>query len=199
KDNAAHPKAENARFYYGLTLVKLDDFKQAREVLRSFVRDYPKSRDVAGAGYWIGHAHQFFYDFFPAEKEAARFVGAAQQDPLREWALPYLADSELRLKRPDAALKHFQQALEAFPAGEMAEDARFGLARCYELMKKTPEAIRTYQEVAANRAGTRAAEAQMSLGSLQYDAGDYAAAAAAFQAVEQRFPESAHLPPAHLT
>src|SRR5262249_51132611 len=50
KNHGQHPKAENARFYYGLTLVKLDDFKQAREILRNFVRDYPRSRDAASAG-----------------------------------------------------------------------------------------------------------------------------------------------------
>jgi TolA-binding protein len=198
KDHGQHPKAENARFYYGLTLVKLDDFKPAREVLRNFVRDYPKSRDATSAGYWIGHASYFLDDFAQAEMELSLFAAAAPRDALMEWALPYLADSELRLKKPDAALKHFQQSLDAFPRGEMADDARFGLARCYELLKKTPEAIKAYREVAANRAGGRAAEAQMSLGSLQYEAGDYAAAAAAFQAVEERFPESAQLPQAQL-
>ena len=198
KNHGQHAKAENARYYYGLALVKLDDFKPAREVLRNFVRDYPKSRDVLGAAYWIGHASYFLDDFAAAETELARFVATAPQDPLAEWALPYLADSELRLKKPDAALRHFQQALDAFPKGDMADDARFGLARCYELLKKTPEAIRTYQEIVASRSSARAAEAQLSLGGLQYEAGDYAAAAAAFQTVEQRFPESPQLPQAQL-
>src|SRR5260370_16031886 len=63
KAHARHPKAESARFYYGLTLVKLDDFKEAREVLRSFVKDYPKSRDVVPAAYWLGHASYFLDDF----------------------------------------------------------------------------------------------------------------------------------------
>lgn len=198
KANAQHPKAESARFYYGLTLVKLDDFKQAREVLRNFVKDYPKSREVGPAGYWIGHASYFLDDFAQAEAELGRFVGATPQDPLSEWALPYLADAELRLKKSEAALKHFQQALDAFPKGEMAEDARFGLARCCELLKKFPEAIKAYQEVAANRAGGRAAEAQLSLGGLQFESGDYAAAAKAFEALEQRFPESSQVPQAQL-
>ena len=198
KNHAQHPKAENARFYFGLTLVKLDDFKQAREVLRNFVNAYPQSRDVAAATYWIGHASYFLDDFAVAETELGRFVGLAPQDPLLEWALPYLADAELRLKKPEAALKHFQQALDTFPKGEMAEDTKFGLARSYELLKKTPEAIRTYQDVAANRTGNRAAEAQISLGDLHFDAGDFAAAAADFEAFEQRFPESKQLAQAQL-
>jgi TolA-binding protein len=198
KNHGQHAKAENARYYYGLTLVKLDEFKQARDVLRNFVRDYPKSRDAVAAAYWIGHASYFLDDFAAAEAELTRFVAAAPQDPLAEWALPYLADSELRLKKPDAAVRHFQQALDAYPKGDMADDARFGLARCYELLKKTPEAIRAYQEIAGSRSSARAAEAQLSLGGLQYEAGDYAAAAAAFGAVEQRFPESPQLPQAQL-
>ncbi len=198
KTNGQHPKAENARFYYGLALVKLDEFKSAREVLREFVKDFPKSRDAVAAGYWIGHASYFLDDFAQAEAELTRFVNAAPRDGLAEWALPYLADAELRLKKPDVALKHFQQALEAFPKGEMAEDSRFGLARCYELLKKTPEAIRAYQEIAAVRGSARAAEAQLSLGGLQYEAGEFAAAATSFQALEARFPESPQLPQAQL-
>ena len=198
KNHGQHPKAENARFYFGLTLVKLDDFKQAREVLRNFVKAYQTSRDVTAASYWIGHSSYFLDDFAAAEVELGKFVGLAPQDPLMEWALPYLADAELRLKKPEAALKHFQQALDAFPKGEMAEDAKFGLARSYELLKKTPEAIREYQEVAANPAGTRAAEAQLNLGDLHFDTGDFAAAAADFEAFEKRFPESKQLVQAQL-
>ncbi|MBI3863321.1 MAG: tetratricopeptide repeat protein [Planctomycetia bacterium] len=193
KNHGQHPKAENAKFYYGLTLVKLDDFKQAREVLRGFVKDYPKSRELTIAGYWIGHSSYFLDDFADAEKELSRFVAASAQDPLLEWALPYLADAELRLKKPEAAAQHFQRALDSFPKGEMVEDARFGLGRSYELLKKLPEAIKAYQEVAANRAGSRAADAQLNLGDLHFDSGDYAAAAADFEVFEQRFPESPQL------
>ncbi|HEY3964421.1 MAG TPA: tetratricopeptide repeat protein [Planctomycetaceae bacterium] len=193
KDHGDHPKAENARFYYGLTLVKLENFKQARDVLRGFVKDYPKSRELTAAGYWIGHSSYFLDDFAEAEKELSRFITAAPQDALQEWALPYLADSELRLQKPEASAQHFQQALDAFPKGEMAEDAKFGLARSFELLKKIPEAIKAYQEVAANRAGGRAADAQLNLGDLHFDAGDFAAAAADFEAFEQKFPESPQL------
>jgi TolA-binding protein len=193
KNHGQHAKAENARFYYGMTLVKLEDFKQARETLRAFVKDYPKSRELTTAGYWIGHSSYFLDDFAEAEKELSRFIAAAPQDALREWALPYLADSELRLKKPEAAAAHFQQALDAFPKGEMAEDARFGLARSYELLKKIPEAIKAYQEVAANRTGVRAADAQLNLGDLHFDAGDFAAAAADFEVFEQKFPTSPQL------
>jgi TolA-binding protein len=193
KTHGQHAKAENARFYYGLTLVKLEDFKQAREVLRRFANDYPKSRELPTASYWIGHSSYFLDDFAEAEKELSRFIVASPQDALREWALPYLADSELRLQKPEAAARHFQQALDAFPKGEMAEDARFGLARSYELLKKFPEAIKAYQEVAANRAGSRAADAQLNLGDLHFDAKDYSAAVADFAAFEQKFPESPQL------
>src|SRR6516225_7404960 len=63
KDHAQHPKAETARFYYGLALIKLEDFKQGREALRKFVRDYPKSRELVAARYWMGHASYFLDDF----------------------------------------------------------------------------------------------------------------------------------------
>ncbi|MBS0262004.1 MAG: tetratricopeptide repeat protein [Planctomycetes bacterium] len=196
KNHSQHKKAENARFYYGLTLVKLDDFKTARTVLRNFMRDYPKSNDITAALYWAGHCSYFLDDYPDAEKELTRFVAAAPEDPLCEWALPYLADAELRLKKPEVAARHFRQALDAYPKGEMTDDAKFGLARCYEQLQKTPEALQAYRELAANTASPRAPEALLSLGDLYFDTQDYAAAATAFAEFETKFSTSPQMPQA---
>src|SRR5205823_1558912 len=98
----------------------------------------------------------------------------------------------------DAAVRHLQQALTAYPQGSMAEDAKFFLARSYEAQKKYPAAVKLYQELATNRAGTRAAEAQLYLGARYFEEGNYSAAVQAYQKVEQQFPESPLIPLARL-
>ena len=193
KNHGQHSKAENAKFYYGLTLVKLDQFQSARETLRGFVKDYPKNRDRQLAGYWIGHCSYFLDQFADAEKELTEFIAASPDDPLREWALPYLADAELRLHKAESAAQHFRQALDAFPQGEMIDDSRFGLGRALEQMKNGTEAEKIYRELAANRNGLRAADAQLALGDLHFDAGDFTAAVADFETFEKDFPASPRL------
>ncbi|MGQ0634605.1 MAG: tetratricopeptide repeat protein [Planctomycetaceae bacterium] len=194
KENPRHPKAETARFIHALTVVKLEDFRQARDMLRGFVKDYPDSKDAATARYWIGHCSFYLGDYPAAERELAEFLKLAPDDRLREWALPYLADSLLRQEKAEAALKQFRAALEAFPEGALAEDARFGLARSHELLKHTDEALRLYRELAANKQGARAAEAQLNLGGLLFDSGKYGEAAAAYTDLVKRFAGSPQAP-----
>lgn len=190
KDNAKHPKAETARFYYALSLIKLDDFKSAREELRGYLKDFSKGREAPLAGYWIGHCSFHLEDYGAAAKELAAFLQKSPDHALREWALPYLGDSELRLKDPEGALKHFEQAISDFPEGALVEDAQFGRARSLELLKRAPDAMKAYEALAANRSGTRSAEAQLNLGGLLFDNNQFAEAAAAYRAVEEHFPKS---------
>lgn len=185
-----HPRAESARFYYGLSLVKLDDLRQAREVLRRFVHDFPKSRDVGTAGYWVGHCSFFLQDYPAAEHELAAFLSQSPQDPLGEWALPYLADAELRQQKAAAAQRHFDEALKAFPNGALADDVKFGLARSYELLRQNDVAQRLYREVSDDGENPHAAEARLNLGGLLFDSGRYADAAAAYASLLERFPAS---------
>ncbi|MSR59843.1 MAG: tetratricopeptide repeat protein [Planctomycetaceae bacterium] len=198
KKNGQHPKAEVARYFLALSLIKLDDYKQARDVLRAYAKDFPKGRDVQSAGYWIGHCSFYLEDFAASERELAAFLAKSPDDPLRQWALPYLGDVELRLKKPEAAMRHFEESLKAFPESELAEDARFGLARSHELLKQPDAALTAYQALAANRTGQRAAEAQLSVGTLQYDASRFQEAAAAYEALEKHFPNSPQAPLAQL-
>lgn len=198
KKNAKHRNTENARFYLGLTLVNLEEYKQSRDVLRDFVRDYPKSDHTTAALFWQGQCSYLLDDLPAAEFELSAFVFKAPNDPLLERALPWLGEVELRRNKPDLAVKHLQQSLQTHPQGALVEDAKFFLARSYEAQKKYPEAVKLYQELAANRVGTRAAEAQLSLGARFFEEGNYTAAAQAYQRVEQQFPESTLLPLARL-
>jgi cellulose synthase operon protein C len=198
KKNPRHPRAENARYLLGVSLAKLEDFSVARDVLRNFLKDFPKSQDARSAGYWVGHCSFHLDDLPAAEKELSAFLAAAAEDPLREWALPYLGDVELRLKKPEAALRHFQEAVRDHPRGALVDDARWGLARSYDALKKYPEAVALYKEISVDRSSPRAANALLNLGGRHFDDGDYAAAAGDYDAIEKRFPESPLVPLAQL-
>ena len=61
---------------------------------------------------------------------------------------PYLADTKLRLKQPEAARDLFKKALAQFPQSRLTDDSKFGLARADEDLHETDAAAEIYAELA---------------------------------------------------
>lgn len=185
-----NPRVATARFFLGLSLVNNGDYKAARDTLRIFLQEAPMSRNVAHALYRIAESSYLLDDLPRAEPELTTFITKYPEDQLVDRAMPYLADVQLRLSKIELAEKTFQQALAKFPNGPMAEDCEFGIAKCYEAQKKLEQAIAIYTKLAARTASERAPEAQLNLGNRLYDLDRFDQAAAAFEKLEQTFPES---------
>lgn len=198
KDNAKHDRAPFARLYLGLSLTNLEKYDEARTVLRAFVKDYPNNAQVPQAMYRVAESSYFLDDLKGAEAEFAAFLAKSPEDALREYALPYLADTQLRLGKPDAAAANFQQSIKLFPQGKLLEDSRWGLAKALDAQQKFPEALVLYREIAANRAGVRAAQAQLQIASRLFEQKDFANAAKAYTDLEKNFPESKYVATARL-
>ena len=198
KQYPASPRVATARFFLGLSQVNTGDYKGARDTLRIFLQEAPMSRNVGHAIYRIAESSYLLDDFARAEPELTTFITKYPEDPLIDRALPYLADVQLRLNKIDVALQTFQDALKRFPAGPMAEDCEFGIAKCYEAQKKYAPAVEIYTRLAANTKSERAPEAQLNLGNRLYDLDQFDKAAAAFTKLEQTFPQSPLVPIARL-
>lgn len=197
KSNPNHSRAATARLYLGLALVNQGDFAAARDALREFVKLHPDDKNLPDALYRIGETSYSLEDYQQAEKDLLAFLTRYPRHTLGEWALPYLADAELRLGKPAQAAGHFQQAIDQYPQGKLTNEARFGLARALEAEKKIPEAVKLYRELAASD-GPRAAASQLRVATILYDEQDYAKAAVEFLALTERFPKSPLLPTAQL-
>lgn len=198
KDNAKHDRAPFARLYLGLSLTNLEKYDEARTVLRAFVKDYPNNAQVPQAMYRVAESSYFLDDLKSADAEFTAFLAKSPEDALREYALPYLADTQLRLGKPDAAATNFQQSIKLFPQGKLLEDSRWGLAKSLDAQQKFPEALVLYREIAANRAGVRAAQAQLQIASRLFEQKDFANAAKAYTDLEKNFPESKYVATARL-
>ena len=190
KQTPKHPKVASARMLLGEALTRQDKYAEARTVLRGYVRDYSKAKNVADAMYRVAECSYFLDDFKSAAPEFQAFLTKDSDHKLAEYALPYLGDALLRLKKPQEASVHFAKALKAFPKSEMNEDAKFGLARAYESLKKNREAITLYTDLAADEKGAKALFAQESLATLYYDGGQYAKSAEAYIDLTTRFSKS---------
>ena len=198
KDHPQHDRVSFARLYLGLSLTNLEKYEEARTVLRGFVKDYPNNVQVPQAMYRVAESSYFLDDLKGAESEFTAFLAKSPEDVLREYALPYLADTQLRLGKPEPAAANFQQSIKLFPQGKLLEDSRWGLAKALDAQQKFPEAIVLYREIAANRAGVRAAQAQLQIASRLFEQKDFTNAAKAYTDLEKNFPESKHVPTARL-
>lgn len=198
KANPRHEKAAAAKLYLGLTLVNLTTYDDAREILRDYVKQFPNSDQLSDALYRVAECSYFLDETQTAETEFETFLKRYPRDDLVQWALPYLGDCQLRLNKPREAAESFRKSLELFPEGPLAEDSRFGSARCFELLGEASKAAEIYKQIASDETGTRGAQAQLNLATLQFDAERFAEAADAYTDVEKRFPDSKLVPLARL-
>ncbi|MCH7988233.1 MAG: tetratricopeptide repeat protein [Planctomycetes bacterium] len=198
KGHPRHEKAEPARLYLGIALENDEKYSAARTVFREFLSKHPKSKNLPNAMYRVAECSNFLNDLESAEREFSAFLKKYPDHKLAEWALPYLADAQLRRNKPQTALKNFQKALEKFPRSELAVDARFGSARCHEQLKHYSQAIEIYTKLAANRSGSRAAEAHMNLAAVYFDTEKFLEAAETYAEFSKLFPKSLQGPNAQL-
>ena len=190
KKHSQHSKVAYARLYLGLTLINVDKHADARKELRLFVAKFPKNQNLTHAMYRVAECSYFLNDLKAAQTEFDAFLKKSPDDPLCEWALPYLADTQLRLGKADVAVPNFKKSLKLFPQSRLAEDAKFGLARSYESLKKYNDAIGVYKQLASNADGARAVESQLNLATCYFDSDQPKLAAQAYVDLAKRFPES---------
>ncbi len=197
-NHPTHVRVPYAKLYLGLALVNLKDYNGARDVLRDYARRYPQSQNHPDAMYRVAECSYLLDDLRAAATEFDAFIEKYPDHDLHEFALPYYGDVLLRLNRPREAASRFQESLETHPKGRLGEDAKFSLARAYEALDENARAIELYQQLAANRAGARAAQSQMNLGALYFAAKSFDEAAKIYSQLEVRFPESRLAPLARL-
>jgi len=176
-----------ARLYRGIALENLEKYKEARTVLRGFVKDYPKNKSRNDALFRVAECSYFLNDLKAAETEFLTFLKADPKHEFGEFALPYLGDVQYRLKKPKQAAAHFELALKRFENGRMADDARFGLARCRMALNQPDEAIKLFRELSKKTESTLAADAQLELGSLLFSLKRFDAAGKAFDEFDTHF------------
>ena len=198
KQYPKHVKVPLARLYLGLTLGQLEKYSESRNVLRGFVKDYPKSKYRPRAMYRVAECSYLLDDLKPAESEFDAFLKAYSDSELAEWALPNLADVQRRRNKPREAVANYRRALQRFPNSHLTEGSKFGLARSYEALRRTDDSVGLYKQLAANRAGERAAEAQMKLATIYFDEQKYDLAAEGYVRLVEQFPESPLRPEAEL-
>jgi TolA-binding protein len=182
-----HPRANQARFFYGEALSQLGRWKLAQSQFGELLRRDPNHRYARQALFRSGETAYFGGDPRTAKHDLQAFREKFPQDSLNGYALPYLASLALRAENAAGARELFSAALEQFPAGPLVEDCRLGVGQAYEQLGQLERAKREYQQVADSPLTD---QALLHLGTLDNALGNQAAALASFERLATMFPDS---------
>jgi len=184
-----HPRAVDATFYYGETLVQLGRWQEARKQFTSVLERDPGGKHAVAAAFRAGEAAYMSGEDQAAQRELDAFRAAHPDHPLNEYALPYLGSLALQQRDVATAEQRFADSLARFPQGPLAIESRYGLAQAQQESGKLSEARDGYRAVSREQVPL-AEQALVQLAGVENKAGAYAEALADLDAFEQRFPTS---------
>lgn len=192
------PNLPTARFFLGLARINVEKYAEARRMLREYLRVHAKHEYIADARYQVAWCSYLLGEQEMAAREFASFIENHAKHKNVEWALVYLGDAQLQLDRAEEAAKSFRRSLDEHPKGAMAEDARMGLARAYELGEDYEKAVAEYRSVVDDPRSTRREEARFSLAGRLYDLDRFEESATEYDGFATAFADSELVPSARM-
>lgn len=136
----ANPKDAGARLDLALLLVQLGKAEQAKPVINELVKQYPNDLNALDAQFRIAVATR---DLAAAGAAADAIVALQPKEALGYYYRGEVAEAS---KKPEDALRDYQQAIEVNP---QAQDPWAALTRALVQMNRAPEAIKRLDEAAA--------------------------------------------------
>jgi TolA-binding protein len=188
-EGAPGQTVQRAHFYLGESLVQLRQFDDAAVQFHQFLQANSDAALARKALFRAGEASHLGGHLDAAQRDLQAFLKQYPDDGLCAYALSYLAEIARSRSRPADAETLFRQSLDKYPAGPLADDCRYGLARALEAQRNDDEAKRLYAALAAGSSAW-ADDAQYALAVRQYADGALAEALKAFEAFETTFKDS---------
>ena len=188
REHPTSPFAADARFYEAECRYAREKWNGAYELYKSFLKTQPLSphaplieRRLYDMGvYQVDEGKRGFFDTSGEGVEVLLYlVDVFPNGDMADDALLYVADHEMRQRRPQDAVLHLHDLLDHYPGSEWAYEARLRLAKAYRDLNRGPKydadalrraaaQYRAYIEiVSADRA--RAAEYATSLDEARYE------------------------------
>ncbi|MFP4473560.1 MAG: tetratricopeptide repeat protein [Candidatus Omnitrophota bacterium] len=150
------PFADYAQFQQGVVLLKKGDQEAARFSLHALKNNFPQSRYIPEADYYIGLAHFHSRNWGNVVKYIDQFLKtAANASGLEGQARYILGVSLMRLERYDRALKLFRSlASEPSDQAWVTQTAELNIAKCLYRMGRVKEALRRFERIMTDFQGT---------------------------------------------
>lgn len=184
-----HEFATSAMFFLGESLVQQGKYAEGRRWFLKLIEQEPKHRFARQAVFRVGESSYLLGNHDNAKRELDWFCEQYPDDQLNAFALPYLGAIALAAAENDAALAHYESAIALFPKSPMIDECRYGRARALEQQGQWKAAQQQYLELAGS-AGPLADDAQIQLGIVQYNRGQFEKAEQELQTFLRKFGDS---------
>ena len=143
---------------------ELERYREAGEVLESFIAEFATSDLMASASYFCGEAMFRAGRNGQAAKHLKRVVKDFADDRVCGPSMLRLGECEASLQRWARSERVFGDYLDRFGDSEFSYQAQFGVGWAQENQGRFDEAVASYKRVAANHRGPTAARAQFQIG-----------------------------------
>ena len=181
----------NARLYQG-------NFRESRQAFDEFLKGAPDDSRRLTARYRLGELAYLLGDLTAARRSLEEFSAATSDHPGLEVALTYLGDACFGLQDFSHARAAYQRSLAAYPAGRLAERAKYGLGRTLAASGERDQALTVMQELTKQANPEWVDRAWLQIGLIRKSAGQFADAVEAFTTLERAAPRSTLRPEARL-
>jgi tol-pal system protein YbgF len=130
KEKAAQASAAEQQAYdASIGQFKAGNYGSAVQGLKAFITQYPNSKLVPSAQYWVGNAYYALRDYKSAITAQQRVVDNWPSDPKAADAMLGIASSQAELGDVNASRKTLQTLVQKYPSSQAADQAKQRLAR----------------------------------------------------------------------
>ena len=190
---------DDARFGLANARLYLGNFRESRQSFGEFLKGAPDDSRKLTARYRLGELAYLLGDLAAARRSLEEFIAATADHPGLEVALTYLGDVCFGLQDFSSARGAYQRSLAAYPAGRLAERAKYGLGRTLAAPSGNADRALTLMVELTKQANPEWIDrAWLQIGLIRNSAGRFAEAIEAFTTLERAAPQSTLRPEARL-
>ena len=188
KTHAQHPRAALAQLYYGLSLHSLEQYDSARKQFLLYIEANPTSPHLADARYRTGESSFYLGDYNAAVTQLSEYLKLHSGHELNNWATLFLGESYTGTGEFAEAETTLRGLLESSPEIQLLPETQFELGRALEAQGKTQDALELFQKLADQKGGIFTARSLAHIGTIHFQAKDFAKASAAYDTIVADFP-----------
>jgi len=180
------------QFHIGNNYYEQEDYQSAVDAYRKLMEDYPESVYIPEARFMIGESYWGVNDY---ENALTAYMDVLEKDPEGDHVVESkyrMGECHYQIGDKEMALEWYQDVIDNYPDSHIVKDATYGKIWSLNDLKRYEEAesvgrdyINRYKDDEVY--DIAAAETQMMLGDIKFDAEDYIASADEYLLVSSEY------------
>jgi TolA-binding protein len=183
------PEFQNAEYNLAYAYFKLEDYDAASSHFRKYANAMQGQRTakLADALNRVGDYYYLKTDYSTALQYYQQSYNMKIYEP--DYSLFRIAFCQGLVRNQQEKINNLERLLTDFPESDYQDDALYELGRAHERLGQNYEAAQQYQRIIDNYAqGSYYRKAQLQLGLINYNNGDYPQALTHYKEVAEKFP-----------